>query len=139
MFQVHHDDERTEFLRKVTLFNGLRRRQLRSVGSLMTGIDVPAGRTLCEAGRRGHEFFIIKDGEVEVSNGVVLGRGQFFGEMALLNDQPRSATVTATTPCVLLVLSRQEFAKLRDVDPHIGAELERVIRDRQPSASLARS
>lgn len=135
MLKTHHHDARTELLATIPLFKTLRRRQLDRITSLMTEVDVPAGRVLCEEGRRGDEFFLMKAGEVEVSNGARLGRGEYFGEMALVSDQPRSATVTTTQPTTVLVLSRQEFGEIRRIDPKIAEELERTIRARQAQAA----
>lgn len=127
----HHEDERVEFLKEVSLFGGLRRRQVKQIASRTTGVNVPAGTVLCEEGRPGQEFFLLQSGEVEVSTGARLGPGEFFGEMALVTDEPRSATVQTTRPSKVLVASRQEFAEIRQVDPRVGAGLARAIDDRR--------
>lgn len=137
MFKTANIDGRIEFLATVSLFRELHRRQLQHVASLTTEIVVPPDRVLCEKGQRGDEFFIIRSGEVQVADGPTLSDGDFFGEMALLNQEPRNATVTTTQPTDLLVLSRQEFRELGSVDPHIGDELKRAILARQPRPSLA--
>lgn len=132
---MRHHDERVEFLREVPLFAGLRRRQVEQVASLTTGITVPAGTVLCEEGHWGQEFFLLESGEVEVSTGTRLGPGEFFGEMALLANEPRSATVATTRPSKVLVASRQEFAGIREVDRRVGAVLARTVDARRAALS----
>lgn len=134
MFTLHKRDQRTDVLARIELFAGLRREQLSEISRLTTAIDVLAGRTLCEAGRRGDEFFVIRDGEATVSTGHSLGPGA-FGEMALVRDEPRSATVVTATACSLLVLTRREFAALRRVDGRIAASIEHAIETRRRPSS----
>ena len=77
---------------------------------------MPAGKVLAREGHLGEEFFVILDGTIAISREGALirdmGSGQFFGELALLGNVPRSATATATTPAKLLVVGHREFTAL---------------------------
>jgi CRP-like cAMP-binding protein len=111
----------------VSLFRACTDKELAHIASLTTEVDVPADDVLCREGESGSEFFVIIDGEASVTiDGELrakIGPGSFFGEMALLDGGPRIATVTATTPARLLVLSRQEFFSLLDGAPRVARQL----------------
>jgi CRP-like cAMP-binding protein len=119
-----HHDHSDHPLAKVSLFRACSRAELDAIVSVTTLIDVPAGRVLCTEGEGGDEFFVIVQGEVEVSahgrTVDTLGPGDFFGEMALLDGGPRTATVTTTTPGQLLVLTRPEFVALLERAPSVS-------------------
>jgi MFS family permease len=74
-------------------------------------VPVSAGEVVIRTGDPGDRFYIVADGELEVTNGVqaTAGRGDFFGEVALIRDVPRTATVTATAPSRLYALERNDF------------------------------
>ena len=84
----------------------------------------PANRTVVRQGARGDSFFVIADGTATVKKGTrsigTLGPGDFFGEMALLDGRPRSASVVATAPLVTVRLTRSEFSKAIDDNPEIA-------------------
>jgi CRP-like cAMP-binding protein len=86
------------------------------IDRLMTGIDVPEGRTLTREGRQGRESFIISGGSVRVSRqGEVLadlGPGEVLGERAVLKGVPRDATAVTTAPTSVMVLSPRELQAL---------------------------
>jgi CRP-like cAMP-binding protein len=92
-------------------------RELRLIASLVTEIQLHAGRVLVRQGTIGHECFLIVEGHavVERDNTFVghLGAGALFGEQALMNAAVRDSTVTAATDIHVLVMSRTEFASLR--------------------------
>lgn len=115
-------------LRNHPLFEGCSPAQLRTVDRLLTQVRVPAGRQLMRQGRRGLDFAVVVDGEAEVLRDgepvARLGPGSFFGELALVDDRHRSATVTARTPMLLYVLHRLEFDRLLEVVPSVR---ERVL------------
>ena len=102
-----------EHLQRVPLFSGCSRDELRKVSRRTTDIPVAEGHTLVNEGDRGLEFFVIVGGRAKVSRRGrkvgELGPGDFFGELSLLIDAPRNATVTALTPMETIVLSRKEF------------------------------
>jgi CRP-like cAMP-binding protein len=116
-----------EQLATVPLFEGLSKKQLRQISSLMTRIDRPAGQVLTKEGQPGHEFFIVLEGEVEVRQGdrVIATRrpGEYVGEIALLDRRPRTATVVATTPVSVEVLSRREFMSLLAEAPELSEQI----------------
>jgi CRP-like cAMP-binding protein len=97
----------------------------------MTRLEVRAGRTLVREGSVGREFFVIIDGEAEVTrNGRRinrLGPGEAFGEIALLDTSPRVATVSALTDMTVEVLTRSEFADLLDGAPALTRKLLRSL------------
>lgn len=116
-----------EKLAAVPLFEGLSKKQLRRISSLMTHIDRPAGQVLTTEGQQGYEFFIVLEGEVEVRQGdrVIATRrpGDYVGEIALLDRRPRTATVVATTPVSVEVLSRSEFVSLLAEVPELSEQV----------------
>jgi CRP/FNR family transcriptional regulator, cyclic AMP receptor protein len=118
----------------VPLFRGLSKKQLRRISSLMTRVDRPAGQVLTSEGKSGHEFFIVLDGEVEVRQGdrviATRGPGDYLGEIALLDDRPRTATVVATTPVSVEVLSRREFMSLLAEAPELSEQIMATVAQR---------
>jgi CRP/FNR family transcriptional regulator, cyclic AMP receptor protein len=116
-----------EHLAAVPLFEALSKKQLRRISSLMTRLDEPAGKVLTREGQQGYEFFIVLEGEVEVRQGDRLvatrGPGEYVGEIALLDKRPRTATVVATTPVLVEVLSRREFMSLLAQAPELSEQL----------------
>jgi CRP-like cAMP-binding protein len=116
-----------ELLARVPLFEGLSKKQLSQVSSLMTSLELPSGKVLARQGEAGHEFVILLEGEVEViRDGKVIavrGPGDYIGEIALLDNRPRTATVTAKTNVVVEVLNRVEFASLLANTPEISNQI----------------
>jgi CRP/FNR family transcriptional regulator, cyclic AMP receptor protein len=116
-----------EHLTAVPLFEGLSKKQLRRISSLMTRLDRPAGQVLTTQGQAGYEFFIVLEGEVEVRQGdrVIATRraGEYVGEIALLDRLPRTATVVAITPVSVEVLSRREFMSLLAQAPELAEQI----------------
>jgi CRP/FNR family transcriptional regulator, cyclic AMP receptor protein len=124
MARLDSSDER---LARVPLFAGLSKEQLRRIGSLMTRLDVPAGKVLARQGDVGREFVILLEGEVEIArDGKVIstrGAGDYVGEIALLDNRPRTATVTAKTDVVAEILNRAEFSSLLAASPELSSEV----------------
>jgi len=123
-----------EVFRSVWLFSRCTKKELDAIASLVTQIDVPAGKVLATQGQAGSEFFVIVTGKAEATRGDipigVLGPGTFFGEMSLLEHRPRVASVTTTEPATVLVLTAREFDKLVASMPSVDRKMLTVIADR---------
>lgn len=122
-------------LKDVPFFGGLSKRELATVAQLTDEVDVEAGHVLVREGDSGHEFFVIIDGTAEVLRNdapiAELGPGEFFGEMALLDEDRRTATVRAISAMKVLVMTRKGF---RDVDrsmPQLHAAVVDAIKERR--------
>jgi CRP-like cAMP-binding protein len=116
-----------DHLASVSLFSACSKKELQAVARASDQVDLAEGRALCEQGSIGREAFIILDGSAEVKrNGrkvATLTAGDCFGELALLDHGPRTATVTATTPLKVLVIGAREFAGVLDEVPPIAHKL----------------
>ena len=114
-------------LKSIWLFSGCSGSELRKIRSSLDSVEVPAGKVLVEEGRIGQEFFIIVDGQAKVTrNGrkvATLGPGSHFGELALLDRRPRSASVTSETEMDVLVMSQRQFNGLLESVPTIARKL----------------
>jgi CRP-like cAMP-binding protein len=127
-------DARLELLRSVPLFSGCTKRELGEIATLADELALPAGTTLIEEGRLGHEFFALIEGTVEVKadgrKAMKLENGSFFGEMALLSSRPRNATVKAVTPVRVLVVHETGFRRLLRDSPEIQLKILQTLADR---------
>lgn len=129
----------------ISLFEGLDQRQLELVRPLFTQREFPREATVIAEGEPGHEMFVLISGKVRVVKAMVLpgvdlsqlgGKDPrkvlatltgethpFFGEMSLVSDSPRSATVETVEPCTFLVTSRRQFLDLTAREPELGCKL----------------
>lgn len=127
-------DPKLEAMAKVPLFAHCSKRELAEIAKLADEIDLPEGKTLMREGERGREFFVILEGEVDVRRGSRLltsrRSGVFVGEMALISDVPRNATVTVTKPARALVLTHHAFNGMLDKNPEIRAKVMRAFAER---------
>ena len=125
---------KVELLRKVPLFAGCSRAELRQLALVADELDLREGRP-------GREFFILLDGSVRVSrNGrklAELGRGDWFGEIALLTDTPRTATVTATSPIRVLVITDRAFRRVVEWMPSIALKVLATVGKRLASDGIS--
>ena len=121
--RLFRQDTKVEALKRIPLFEDLSRRELVDLARLSEDVEVPEGKVLCKEGDLGHEFFVIIEGEAEVTRrGKHLatdGRGEFFGEISLLEKSRRVATVTAKTPLRFFVLTGHDFRHLLDQNPKV--------------------
>lgn len=121
------DDRTRELLATVPLFEGLTRRELESILSAAKDVEVEPGKHIVEQGESGLGFHLILEGTCKVVvNGdeiVSLGRGDYFGEMSLIDGGPRSATVIAETRVRTLSLTSWTFLPLLDENPSIAKKL----------------
>lgn len=117
-----------QLLASVPLFANLPQKTIDRLGRIVTERQFPAGSEIVTAGEVGAGFFLIKDGGVEVLSKEgqhlsTLKKGDYFGDMALLDGHPRSATVRATKPTTCLVMSRWDFVAEVRHNPDIALEL----------------
>jgi len=126
--------EADDVLAEVPLFAGLSKDDLREVGSLATRLALSKGSELTRQGGRGREFIIVLEGTVDVliDDEVVAtcGPGNFFGEIALLDDGQRVATVVAKSDVVIDVIDRGEFSMLIAEYPQIGETVRAAMEER---------
>ena len=122
-------------LRSVPLFSSLSERERERVARWADEVDVQAGRSLIGQGQIGWEFFVIEDGTAEVSvdgeRRGELGPGDFFGEIALLEEsRRRTATVVARTPMTLIVMNGRDFRYMAREMPGVAERVREAIRRR---------
>jgi CRP/FNR family transcriptional regulator, cyclic AMP receptor protein len=114
---------KVELIKGVPLFSELGRGELDEVASIADEIDLGEGKELTVEGQPGREFFVIIEGDAAVRKGDRevnrLGAGDFFGEIALVEDRPRTATVVAETPIRALVITDRSFRTLLERSPDI--------------------
>lgn len=130
---------RQDFVRKwqlvstVPLFRQLGSSELVGIVRALRPGKAAAGSVICRKGEAGDRMFFIVDGSVEVAaaHAVRLGPGSFFGEMALITGEPRSATVTAATAVSLMSLSATDFQFLLSHNPDIADAIRKVALERR--------
>jgi CRP-like cAMP-binding protein len=129
---------KAELLGNVRLFSACNKRELARIASLVDEVDAPKGRVIVRQGEPGRECFVIADGKARAAirgkGRTVLGPGSFFGEMSLLDQGPRSATVTAETDMHLLVLGSREFSSLVNEVPTVAVRMMRGLAERLRAA-----
>jgi CRP/FNR family cyclic AMP-dependent transcriptional regulator len=132
-------DTKADALGRCPFFQGLSRGDLLELAKVTEDMEVDEGRALTREGQSGSEFFVIIDGEVGVAKGGQeirsLGPGDFFGEIALLEDTPRTATVTAKTPLRFFVLTRQAFRSLLAHQPEVAEKVLDALEQRVKATS----
>ncbi len=133
-------DRKLELIAAVPLFAGCSKREISRIASLADEIDLPTGRLMTREGERGREFCILVSGSADVRKGArkvaSLGAGDFFGEIALILDAPRSATVAARTDVRVLVLERRAFKHLLSEVPSIQTKVLEALAARLADESL---
>ncbi len=116
-----------ELLKKAPLFAECSKAELRELALVADELDLREGRTLVREGGPGREFFVIVDGTVRVSRKgrklADLAPGDWFGEIALLTNTPRTATVTATSPLRVLVITDRAFRRVVEWMPTIALKV----------------
>jgi CRP-like cAMP-binding protein len=121
-------------LEPLPLFRDLSRKERDQIARWTDEVDVPAGYHLLEQGRLPHEFFVIETGTVAVAKDgehiADLGPGDFFGEIAILEHDRRTASVVATTPVTAIVMLARDFETMAGVMPHVAEQIHEAIRAR---------
>lgn len=129
--RLFNQDTKVQALKQVPLFADLSRKELAQLAKVSDDLEVETGKELTREGETGQEFFVIVEGEIDVTikgkRVASRGGGDFIGEIALLEDTPRTATVTATTPVRLFVLTRQDFRSLVDESPSVEQKVMRAL------------
>jgi CRP-like cAMP-binding protein len=131
-------DARVARLRSVPLFAGCSDKELAFIASRVDDVDLPAGKVLTEKGKSGGDFFIILQGQAQVDADQgkrTLGPGDFFGEIALIDDGPRTATVKAVTPMRCLVLGHEQFRDVLHQNGEIAVKILRAVTERLRAAT----
>jgi CRP-like cAMP-binding protein len=133
-------DAKIELLRHVPLFAGLSKRELEQLGRIADELDLPAGQVLIKEGTRGLEFFVLAEGAVSVAQKGrrvrTLSTGDFFGEIALVTDVPRTSTVTTESAVRVLVLTKRDFQRVLRDHPSIQAKVLEALAARLAPESL---
>lgn len=132
-----------EFLRKVPLFAELPEEDLDRLCEMMEEVELPAGQELFAEGSRGDKAYIIRSGELEVIKATggrpvllsVRGAGDVIGEMAILEDLPRTATVKARSDASLYAIQQEQFERLLNASPTASRVLLNTVLTRYRSTS----
>jgi CRP/FNR family transcriptional regulator, cyclic AMP receptor protein len=137
--RLFSQDTKVQALKAAPLFEDLSRKELVQLERVCEDLEVEPGKVLCKEGQTGHEFFVIVDGKVQVTRKgrrvATLGSGDFVGEIALVTEVPRTATVTAETPVRLFVLARREFHAMLDQNPKVERKVLRALGRRLAASS----
>jgi CRP-like cAMP-binding protein len=134
-------DHKVELIKRVPLFAECSNKELSEVAGIADEIDLREGKELTRQGRPGREFFVIVDGTAEVRRGTrrvnLLSAGDFFGEISLVRQVPRTATVVATSPVRALVITDRSFRSLLEHQPGIQTKVMSALAARLgPDADL---
>jgi CRP-like cAMP-binding protein len=141
---LRHHDERIEALKKIGIFQGLGHHELHEIARHVAEVQTQAGQVLVRQGERGHDFALLVDGRARVERDgrtiAELENGDFFGEMSLLDGQPRSASIITETPSTILVMHSRDFGFLLDTVPGLARKMlvELVARLRELEAQFIR-
>jgi CRP-like cAMP-binding protein len=130
-------DAKIELLKRAPLFAQCSKSELGSIALVADEIDVGEGKALTSEGDPGRQFFVLVEGTADVRRKGrkvnTMGAGDFFGEISLVANRPRTATVTATSPVRLLVVTDRAFRELMRKMPSIQAKVLAALADRLPA------
>ena len=125
----------TADLKDLPLFRSLDRRELEAVARWADAVDVAEGKHLVEEGQFAYEFFVILEGEADVVRGEDhlrgLGPGDFFGELALMETDRRTASVVARTPMRVVVMLGRDFQEMNKEFPQVCERIQEAIEERR--------
>jgi CRP/FNR family transcriptional regulator, cyclic AMP receptor protein len=121
-------------VRQIPVFRHLSQSELERIAGWLQSFSIPEGELLVREGASAHEFFLIEDGEAAVLEDgeriAVLGPGDFFGEIGLLETGRRTASVIAATPMDVIVMYRPEFERMKVELPTVADQIQAAIRAR---------
>ena len=120
-------NQKVELIKRAPLFWNCSKRELEQIAQLADEIDLRDGKEMTREGDRGREFFVLLEGEADVvKDGRTINHlsgGDFFGEIALVADTPRTATVKASSPVRALVITDRSFRRLMQDQPEIQGKV----------------
>ena len=129
--RLFSQNTKVEALKRAPLFEGLSKKELTELARVTEDLEIAAGEVLCREGDIGQEFFVIVEGETDVTRKgrrvAARGGGEFVGEIALLEETTRTATVTAKTPLRVFVLTRHDFRHLVRENPSVEQKVMRAL------------
>jgi CRP-like cAMP-binding protein len=133
-------NQKIDLIRKVPLFARCSRTELKEIALLADEIDLHEGTEMTRQGAPGREFFVLLDGTADVKKNRrrvnTLGPGDFFGEIALVSREPRTATVIATSPVRALVITDRSFRRLLDDAPRVQTKVMEAMAERLAPETL---
>jgi len=133
-------DAKMELLKRVPLFAECSKKELGEIARVSDEMDVGQGSVLTREGDSGREFFVLVEGVAEVRRKgrkvSTMKPGDFFGEIALVSDRPRTATVTVAAPGRVLVMTDRAFRELMQRMPSIQRKVLAAVVDRLPPDSF---
>jgi len=122
-------------LKEIPLFSDLSGDDLERLGGWTDEVDLPAGKPLISQGNFPHEFMVLESGTAEVTHDgehlADLGPGDFFGEMALLEEQRRMASVMTTSEATVIVMHARNFHAMEEAMPEVAARIREVMEERR--------
>jgi CRP/FNR family transcriptional regulator, cyclic AMP receptor protein len=133
-------NQKIDLIRRVPLFARCSRAELKEIALLADEIDLHEGKEMTREGAPGREFFVLLDGTADVKKNSrrvnTLGPGDFFGEIALVSREPRTATVIATSPVRALVITDRSFRRLLDDAPQVQTKVMEAMAERLAPETL---
>ena len=136
---IFRRDAKVGLISRVPLFQNCSQPELARVAGIMTQLEEPEGKVLIREGEPGRDFFVLAEGTAEVRKGnrrvKTLGPGDFVGEIALLTDAPRTATVRTTSP-VSVLRDQQGLCGALDTSPTIQRKISKALADRVAATAL---
>jgi CRP/FNR family cyclic AMP-dependent transcriptional regulator len=135
-----HKNAKIALIKKIPLFKHCTARELAKIAAIADELDLRKGTELTREGKVGSEFFAIVEGEADVLMGGKwinsVRAGDFLGEIALITGRPRTATVKATTPVRVLVITARDFRTLLEHSPEIQRKVLVSLAERLATATL---
>jgi len=127
-------DAKVELISRAPLFENCSKRELSEIASIADEIDLPEGKVLMREGEAGREFVVLLEGSVDVTRKgrklATRGAGEFLGEIALVSNVPRTATVTTASAVRALVVTDRAFRELMRRMPSIQLKVLEALADR---------